>query len=74
MSAIIDYLTFVLQPITENKLAGEYAIFKSVPGVIFMATIIPLILLVVFSYGMFKWITYEPSQFKYAKLPVKEVK
>ena len=61
MTALLDYLTLVLQPITQNKLAVQYAIFNSVPGVIFMATIIPLLLLVVFSYGMFKWITYEPS-------------
>jgi hypothetical protein len=39
-----------------------------------MACFIPLILLVVFSYAMFKFITYEPKgkEFKYSKLPIKE--
>ncbi|CAD8186995.1 unnamed protein product [Paramecium octaurelia] len=70
-----DGVARLFQPITENKLASQYALFGSVPGVIFMAGIMPMTLLVVFSYGMFKFITYEPKkmEFKYAKLPVKEI-
>ncbi|CAK56576.1 unnamed protein product (macronuclear) [Paramecium tetraurelia] len=70
-----DGFARLFQPITENKLASHYAFFGSVPAVIFMAGFMPMILLVVFSYGMFKFITYEPKkmEFKYSKLPIKDV-
>ena len=70
-----DGFTRLFNPITENKLASHYPIFGSVTAVIFMAGLIPMILLVVFSYAMFKFITYEPKkmEFKYAKLPIKEI-
>ena len=65
----------LFHPITENKLANDYPIFRSIPAVILMAGFIPVMVLVVFSYGMFKFITYEHKkmEFKYTKLPVKEI-
>ncbi|CAD8120786.1 unnamed protein product [Paramecium sonneborni] len=70
-----DGLVKLFQPITDNKLASAHPIFGSIPAIIFMAGFMPMILLVVFSYAMFKFITYEPKnmEFKYAKLPIKEI-
>ncbi|CAD8190477.1 unnamed protein product [Paramecium pentaurelia] len=70
-----DVVTRLFHPITENKLASHNAFFGSIPAVIFMAGFMPMILLVVFSYCMFKFITYEPKkmEFKYTKLPIKDI-